>query len=87
MKKSVFVLIVSVFIFVGMSSFSSAQDKIIAAETGDTQELFQVLSSAFERANPGKRLEILPSIDSSGGIRATARGRCDLWRAARLEIF
>lgn len=83
MKKIVLRFIAANIFIVLMSPFSSAQDTIIVAGTGDGQKYFEVLALAFEKANPGTQIKIPPSIDSSGGVRATAKGLCDLGRVAR----
>ena len=83
MKKIILRFIAAMTFFVWMSPFSSAQDTIILAGTGDGQQYFEILATAFEKANPGTQIKIPPSIDSSGGVRATAKGLCDLGRVAR----
>lgn len=83
MKKIILRFIAAMTFFVWMSPFSFAQDTIILAGTGDGQKYFEILATAFEKANPGTQIKIPPSIDSSGGVRATAKGLCDLGRVAR----
>ncbi len=83
MKKIVLCFITIMILFIWMNSFSSAQDTIILAGTGDGQKYFEILALAFEKANPGAQITIPPSIDSSGGVRATAKGLCDIGRVAR----
>lgn len=82
MKKIVSVFMVALFLL-ATSSICSAQKKIIVAGTGASQQLLRVLAEAFEKANPGTKIEVPDSIDSSGGIRAAAKGLCDLGRVAR----
>lgn len=60
-----------------------ASQRIVIAGTGDSQELLRHMASAFEETFPDTRIEIPDSIGSSGGIRATAMGKCDLGRVAR----
>ena len=60
-----------------------AQEKIVVAGTGDSQSLLRALAEAFEKVNPGKRIEIPDSIGSGGGIKSTAKGICNLGRVAR----
>ncbi len=66
-----------------MVSTAFSNDKITVAGTGDGQEVFEILARAFEKTNPSMKVEIPPSIDSGGGIRAAASGKCDLGRVAR----
>jgi phosphate transport system substrate-binding protein len=60
-----------------------AGNQITIAGTGDSQELLGLLAKAYEKENPGKKIVVPNSIGSSGGIKATAKGKCDLGRVAR----
>ncbi len=80
-KVMVFILMV-VFTF-GTSSIGMAVEKVTVCGTGDSQELLRILAGAFEKANKDTEVEVPDSIGSSGGIRATAEGKCDLGRVAR----
>lgn len=51
--------------------------------SGDNQELLRRLAQAHEASHPGLRIEVPDSIGSSGGVKAVARGQCDLGRLAR----
>lgn len=64
-------------------STALATERIVVAGTGDGQEMFEHLAEAFEKRHPEVDVVVPPSIDSGGGIRATAAGRCDLGRVAR----
>lgn len=46
--------------------------------TGSGTGGMQILANAFMRAQPGSRVEVLPALGSSGGIRALIDGRLDL---------
>jgi phosphate transport system substrate-binding protein len=61
-----------------------AEERIVIAGSGDSQDLLLAMASAFEKANPGARIVIARSIGSDGGIRAVERGAADLGRIARL---
>ncbi|MCK9602951.1 MAG: substrate-binding domain-containing protein [Candidatus Omnitrophica bacterium] len=80
MKRSL--LFCAVFIFC-ITGISLAQERIVVAGTGDSQELLRVLANAFEKVNPGKKVEVPYSVGSSGGIRLVREGGCDLGRLAR----
>ena len=82
MKRILSLFVVSVLVF-GLTSLSLAQEKIVLSGTGDSQDLFRVMALAFEKANPGVKVEIPDAIGTNGGIKATAEGRCDLGRTAR----
>jgi phosphate transport system substrate-binding protein len=60
-----------------------AAESLVIPGTGDGQELFKALAQAYERIHPGATIGIPPSIDSGGGIRATADGECPIGRVAR----
>jgi ABC-type phosphate transport system substrate-binding protein len=60
-----------------------AAESLVIPGTGDGQELFKTLAQAYERIHPGATIGIPPSIDSGGGIRATADGECPIGRVAR----
>lgn len=85
MKGIISLLTVGMFTagMVGISSICVAQEKIVIVGTGDSQKLLRILARAFEEANPGTIIEVPESIGSSGGIRSTAEGKCDLGRVAR----
>lgn len=74
------VCFIFIWFFVGVSL---AQERIVVSGTGDSQELLRLLAADFEKANPGTKIEVSKSIGSSGAIRATAEGRCDLGRVVR----
>ncbi|HUU59812.1 MAG TPA: substrate-binding domain-containing protein, partial [Phycisphaerae bacterium] len=62
---------------------AQAQQKLVVCGTGDSQDVLRQLGAAFEKANPGKTIEVPDSIGSTGGIEATAKGECGLGRVAR----
>ena len=80
----ILMLVISLAWISGMGPIALAEDKIVIPGTGDSQELLRALATAFERANPGTKIEVPDTIGSSGGIRATIEGKCDLARVARL---
>ena len=82
MKKILSLLVLNLVVF-GMVSYSLAQEKIVIAGTGDSQELLRILAMAFEQANPGTKVEIPDAIGTSGGVKATAEDKCDIGRTAR----
>ncbi len=77
----------AVLLFFGVSFnalASELEEKVIKiCGSGDNQVLMRDLGQAYERLNPGVRVEVPDSIGSSGGIKATANGQCDLGRTAR----
>lgn len=51
--------------------------------TGDSQELLRRLARFYEDKHRGIIIEVPNSIGSSGGVKATAAGKCDIGRLAR----
>lgn len=82
-KPIIVVLVTALALVLARPSECPAAQKLVIPGTGDSQELFVALARAFEREHPGVVVEIPPSIDSGGGIRATAGGECLIGRVAR----
>lgn len=74
-------LLMAVLFFAG--SPLRAQEHLVICGTGDSQQLLRRLAGVFEENHPGVTVEVPDSIGSSGGVKATAGGRCDLGRIAR----
>lgn len=53
-------------------------DALRASGTGTALGAMRHLAAAFERASAGDRLDVLPSIGSSGAVKAVAQGALDL---------
>lgn len=81
MFPSLYVLPLLFFLFSSVPCF--AQEQITICGTGDSQHLLRLLARAFEDSHPGSTIVVPDSIGSSGGIRLTAQGQCDLGRVAR----
>lgn len=64
------------------ASFCTAETLTICG-TGDSQDLLRDLARAYAKLYPGATVNVPDSIGSSGGIKATAAGKCDLGRIAR----
>jgi phosphate transport system substrate-binding protein len=82
MKKILIIAAMNLLIFAAAGS-SLAEEKIVICGTGDSQGIFKALAAAFEKANPGTKVEVQDPIGTSGGIKAVAEGRCVLGRTAR----
>ena len=80
-KKYVFFFAFSAFFFFSITTFASETVKVCG--TGDSQKVLRLVADAFMEENPGIKVEVPDSIGSSGGIRATADGSCDIGRVAR----
>lgn len=55
-----------------------AEEILRLSGTGTALGTLRRLAGAFERANPGQRLHVLPSVGSSGAIAAVAGGAIDV---------
>ncbi len=82
MKKILILAAINVLIFAAVSS-SLAEEKIVICGTGDSQRMLEALAAAFEKANPGTKVDIPDPIGTSGAIKAIAEGRANLGRTAR----
>ncbi len=51
--------------------------------TGADLEAMRLLADAFEKANPGTTVEVLPSLGSGGGVKAVLAGAIDLGLTSR----
>ncbi len=60
-----------------------AAEQVSICGTGDSQLLLRVLGKKFEADHPDITINVPDSVGSGGGIRAVAKGRCDLARVAR----
>lgn len=83
MKKLSFFVICFITLLIQPVCGFSETGRIVIEGTGDSQALLRKLAGAFEKTHPGICIEIPDSIGSSGGIKATASGKCDLGRVAR----
>lgn len=61
-----------------LSPEARAADSLRASGTGSALGAMRRLAGAFAEASPGDRLEVLPSLGTSGAIQAVAHGALDL---------
>ena len=66
-----------------VSTPCSAGESLRLGGTGASLGLMQVLGEAFERSNPDVKVEVVPSLGSSGGIKAAAKGAIDIAFSSR----
>ena len=83
MRRLLVGVMASLFVLLSAPCGWTAENEIVIEGTGDSQQLLRILASAFEKTHPGAQVNIPDAIGSSGGIKATADGKCDLGRVAR----
>ena len=75
------VVIFTVVIFLAPAVF--AEETVRISGTGGAIGGMKLLGQAFERRNPGVKVDVLPSLGSTGGINAVKAGKLDLAVSAR----
>lgn len=66
-----------------LASAARAEVVLRVSGTGSSLGTLRRLSDAFEKAHPGHRLKILPSVGSTGAIAAVANGALEVGISAR----
>jgi phosphate transport system substrate-binding protein len=70
--------------FVALAPTAPGADGVVRATgTGTALGAMRRLAPAFEKANPGHRLQLLPSLGSSGALKALADGAIDMALSGR----
>ena len=65
------------------SAFANPQEKLIIAGTGSSIGVMKRMADGFQRRHPNVTVNILPSIGSTGGIKAVKEGKIDIGLSAR----
>jgi phosphate transport system substrate-binding protein len=60
-----------------------AQETLMVAGTGESQEVLRALAKQFADKHPGVTVEVPDSIGSGGGIKALKKGKTDIARTGR----
>ncbi|MGV8057717.1 MAG: substrate-binding domain-containing protein [Smithellaceae bacterium] len=60
-----------------------AGESLTIAGTGSALESMKILGQAFEKSHPGIKIKIIPSLGSSGGIKAVSRKAIDIAISSR----
>ena len=64
-------------------SRSVASETIRISGTGGAMETMRILGEEFRKNNPGMRVELMPGMGSSGGIKAVLAGRLEIGLSGR----
>ncbi len=77
-------LAITCLVWLGLALPAAAQETgLKIGGTGTTLETMRVLGAAFELDNPDVRVNVLSSLGSTGGIKATLSGAIDIGVSAR----
>jgi phosphate transport system substrate-binding protein len=78
------ILLTASILWLGFAQALAADDASIKiGGAGSSLSTMRLLAAAFEKANPEVTVTVLPSLGSSGGIRAAASGAVDIGTSAR----
>ncbi len=80
--RKIHLLLLVVSLLWGFTTTSNAEEITICG-TGDSQILLRMLAASYEEEHPGSKINVPDSIGSTGGIKATEKGDCELGRVAR----
>jgi phosphate transport system substrate-binding protein len=84
MIRSFFLFLATLFILLAACQpCRAATDAITVCGTGDSQDLLRQMATAFMGKRPDITINVPDSIGSSGGVRKTVEGECDIGRIAR----
>jgi phosphate transport system substrate-binding protein len=61
-----------------ISTVTFAEDSIRVGGAGTGLGLMKILAAEFEKSNPGIKIHVVPSLGSSGGIKALNHGALDI---------
>jgi phosphate transport system substrate-binding protein len=76
-------LFIAITLFCAMPAAVPAEQVLKIGGVGSALATMQLLGEAFERAHPGVKVKILPSIGSSGAIKAVVEGAIDIGLSGR----
>ena len=65
------------------SAFANPQEKLIITGTGASIGVMKRMANGFQKRHPNVTVNILPSVGSTGGIKAVKAGKIDISLSAR----
>lgn len=71
-------------VFLAFAAVQAEAQQLSIVGTGDGIDMLRALAAAFMRDNPPARIVVPPSVGSTAGIEAVARGEAVLGRVARI---
>jgi len=77
------VLLLAVCFLALVPALAGTQEIVRVGGVGSALGVMKIIGSAFEAANPGIRVQVVPSLGSSGGIKALFEGALDLALSGR----
>jgi phosphate transport system substrate-binding protein len=66
------------------AAFASSKETLIIAGTGSSISAMKLMAKGFQKKHPNVTVEVLPSIGSTGGIKAVQDGKIDIGLSSRL---
>ena len=84
-KKSIFPVLffITAIIFCTLPGAVAAENVLKIGGTGSALGTMKLLAEAYEKSHPGIRVQILPSLSSTGGIKAAVEGAIDIGLSGR----
>lgn len=83
MKNIILILTTIVFSSIIFCSSIAYSKGIVIGGTGNAIGTMRLLAEAYQNTNPQTKITVLPSIGSSGGIKAVPKGRVDIGLSSR----
>lgn len=81
------IFILTALLFVGSvfscAAFANSKNTLMITGTGSSIAPMQLMASGFQKKYPNVNVEVLPSIGSTGGIRAIRENKIDIGLSAR----
>jgi phosphate transport system substrate-binding protein len=84
------IIIVAALLFWGSLAtditLASSKETLIIAGTGSSVGTMRLMAKGFQKKYPNATVEVLPSIGSTGGIKAVREGKIDIGLSSRVLL-